>query len=80
MPNDSQFKCYDGMHTGIRSSRRLYDGMYQFPSVTARSTTTGLPTATNCTICLNNPTATVRKLLPCGQVRVEMIVPRAMNW
>src|SRR4029077_11039545 len=75
IPNNSQFKCYDGMHNWNQVQPAPYDGMYQFPSVTARSTTTGLPTATNCTICVNNPTGDGTKMLPAGKYVVEMIVP-----
>ena len=35
LPNNSQFKCYDGMHNWNQVQPAPYDGMYQFPSVTA---------------------------------------------
>jgi len=80
MPNDSQFKCYDGMHNWNRSSRRPYDGMYQFPSVTARKHNNRTADRTNCTICLNNPTGDGTKMLACGQVRcLNDCALRAMN-
>ncbi len=34
LPNNSQFKCYDGMHNWNQVQPAPYDGMYQFPSVT----------------------------------------------
>jgi len=36
LPNNSQFKCYDGMHNWNQSAAP-YDGMYQFPSIIAES-------------------------------------------
>jgi hypothetical protein len=51
LPNNSQFKCYDGMHNWNQLQPAYYDGMYKFPSVTSTSTTTGAPLTTNCTIC-----------------------------
>jgi hypothetical protein len=33
IPNNSQFKCYDGMHNWNQLQPAPYDGMYQFPSV-----------------------------------------------
>src|ERR1700676_100238 len=55
LPNNSQFKCYDGMHNWNQVQPAPYDGQYQFPSVTATDPTTGRPTGTNCTICKTNP-------------------------
>ena len=55
LPNNSQFKCFDGMHNWNQLQPAPYDGMYQFPSVTAVNPATGKPTATNCTICVANP-------------------------
>ena len=34
LPNNSQYKCYDGMHNWNQLQPAPYDGMYQFPSVT----------------------------------------------
>src|SRR6202043_2290531 len=50
LPYNSQFKCYDGMHNWNQLQPAPYDGMYQFPSVTAVNAN-GKPSATNCTIC-----------------------------
>jgi hypothetical protein len=55
LPNNSQFKCYDGMHNWNQLQPAPYDGMYQFPSITALNPTTGQPAATNCAICVTNP-------------------------
>src|SRR4029077_10317450 len=56
LPNNSQFKCYDGMHNWNQLQPAPYDGMYRFPSVTAVDAN-GKPTATgtNCTICTADP-------------------------
>src|SRR5438874_3711679 len=55
LPNNSQFKCYDGMHNWNQVQPAPYDGMYQFPSVTGINPTTGKPAGTNCTACVTNP-------------------------
>jgi hypothetical protein len=57
LPYDSQFKCYDGMHNWNQLQPAQYDGMYNFPSVTALDTTTGEPVGTHCTICVTDPDA-----------------------
>src|SRR3989454_5776384 len=80
MPNNAQFKCYDGMHNWNQVQPAPYDGMYSFPSVTSLSPTTGKPTGTNCTACVPNPDVTDpyrsgTPMLPPGKYVVEMIVP-----
>ncbi|HYL13125.1 MAG TPA: choice-of-anchor D domain-containing protein [Terriglobales bacterium] len=80
LPNNSQFKCYDGMHNWNQLQPVPYDGMYSFPSVTAIDPTTGKPAGTNCTGCTANPDATDpyrfgTPMLPAGKYVVEMIVP-----
>src|SRR5256884_373583 len=80
IPNNSQFKCYDGMHNWNQVQPAPYDGMYQFPSVTGLNPTTGKPTGTNCTICVPNPDTTDpyrsgTPMLPAGKYVVEMVVP-----
>jgi hypothetical protein len=62
LPNNSQFKCYDGLHTFNQIQPAPYDGRYQFPSIAGRNPTTGGPiggtgtvAGTNCTICIANP-------------------------
>jgi len=82
VPNNSQFKCYDGMHNWNQVQPAPYDGMYQFPSIAGREPTTGKPiggtnpnvVGTNCTICVANPVDGT-PMLPNGQYVVEMIVP-----
>jgi hypothetical protein len=80
IPNNSQFKCYDGMHNWNQVQPAPYDGMYQFPSVTSLNPATGKPAGTNCTICVPNPDATDpyrhnTPMLPAGKYVVEMVVP-----
>src|SRR5207302_8246785 len=85
--NNSQFKCFDGMHNWNQVQTAPYDGMYQFPSIIGRNPTTGVPTGTgatngvagtrpgsNCTICVANPTDGL-PMLPAGKYVVEMVVP-----
>jgi hypothetical protein len=68
LPNNSQFKCYDGMHNWNQLQPAPYDGMYSFPSVVSLDPATGKPTGqgstngvtgsiagSNCTICVPNP-------------------------
>jgi hypothetical protein len=81
LPYHSQYKCYDGMHNWNQLQPAPYNGMYQFPSVTARNPQTGKPTGTNCTVCVAD-TATAptdwdygQPMLPPGKYVVEMIVP-----
>jgi hypothetical protein len=50
LPNNSQFKCYDGMHNWNQIQPAPYDGAYQFPSVNSRDTTRGAPAAVSTTI------------------------------
>jgi hypothetical protein len=88
IPNNSQFKCYDGMHNWNQVQPAPYDGAYRFPSIIGRSSTTGVPSGTgstngapgsrpgtNCTICVANPTNAAEPMLPAGQYVVEMVVP-----
>src|SRR6266404_2898148 len=80
VPNNSQFKCYDGMHNWNQVQPATFDGAYQFPSVTSMNPTTGKPTGTNCTICVRNPDTTDSywaglPMLPAGKYVVEMVVP-----
>jgi Abnormal spindle-like microcephaly-assoc'd, ASPM-SPD-2-Hydin/Bacterial Ig domain len=80
LPNNSQFKCYDGMHNWNQIQPAPYDGMYQFPSVTGLNPTTGKPTGTNCTKCTTNPDSTDpyrfgSPMLPAGKYVVEVVLP-----
>lgn len=65
LPNGSQYKCYDGMHNWNQLQPAPYNGMYKFPSVTARNPQTGKPAGTNCTICSPNAAAGWDQGLPC---------------
>jgi hypothetical protein len=80
VPNNSQFKCYDGMHNWNQLQPAPYDGMYQFPSVLSLNPTTGAPVGTNCTICVPDPDASDpyrhgTPMLPKGKYVVEVVVP-----
>ncbi len=50
LPNNSQFKCYDGMHNWNQLEPAPYDGMYAFPSVNSRNPSTGAPQAVSVSI------------------------------
>jgi hypothetical protein len=79
LPNNSQFKCYDGMHNWNQIQPAPYDGHYRFPSVTAVDAN-GKPAATNCAICTPDPVAAPDlyagiPMLPAGKYVVEVVVP-----
>ena len=74
LPNNSQFKCYDGFAMFNQMQPAPFDGAYKFPSVTASNPTTGRPTGTNCSICTANPVDGL-PMLPAGKYVVEMITP-----
>jgi len=80
LPNNSQFKCYDGMHNWNQLQPAPYDGMYAFPSVTSLNSQSGKPAGTNCTICTTNPDSTDPyryglPMLPVGKYVVEVVLP-----
>lgn len=75
IPNNSQFKCYDGLHNFNQVQPAPYDGMYRFPSVLDHDPKTGAPTGTNCTVCVANPTGDGTQMLPVGKYVVEVVVP-----
>lgn len=80
LPNNSQFKCYDGMHNWNQLQPAPYDGKYQFPSVTSMDPVSGKPTGTNCTACVTNPDKNDpyrygTPMLPAGKYVVEIVVP-----
>jgi hypothetical protein len=80
LPNNSQFKCYDGEHNWNQLQPAPYDGMYSFPSVTGIDPQTGKQTGTHCTICVTNPDATDTyrygtPMLPSGKYVVEVVLP-----
>ncbi len=87
LPNNSQFKCYDGWAMLNQVQPAPYDGMYQFPSIIGRNPQTGAPAGTgstagtagsmagtNCTVCVPNPVDGT-PMLPAGKYVVEVIVP-----
>jgi hypothetical protein len=88
LPNNSQFKCYDGMHNWNQIQPAPYDGQYQFPSVTSVDAT-GRPSGTNCKICNPDPVPatgpdadplrTGLPILPPGKYVVEVVVPPGME-
>ncbi|WP_244617332.1 choice-of-anchor Q domain-containing protein [Sulfurimicrobium lacus] len=81
LPYEGRFKCYDGWSMLNQVQPAPYNGMYKFPSVTARNPVTGKPTATNCTGCVANTFAAATDfdynapMLPQGKYVVEVIVP-----
>jgi len=76
LPNNSQFKCYDGWSMLNQVQPAPYDGMYRFPSVTSLDPVSGRPTGTNCTICNTNLNPDDgNPMLPPGKYVVEVIVP-----
>ena len=80
LPNNSQYKCYDGMHNWNQVQPAPYDGMYQFPSVTAIGSDDRQTDRHNCTICIPNPRppipyTTGTPMLPAGKYVVEVVVP-----
>ena len=81
LANNSQFKCYDGWSQLNQVQPAPYDGMYQFPSVTAVDPVTGRAAKTNCTACVPNPDTTDAHrtgtpMLPPGKYVVEVLVPQ----
>jgi hypothetical protein len=81
LPDNSQYKCYDGMHNWNQIQPAPYDGMYKFPSVTATDPSSGKPTGTNCIICKPNTVVDAKDLysglpmLPSGKYVVEVVPP-----
>jgi len=80
LPNNSQFKCYDGMHNWNQIQPAPYDGMYRFPSVTSIDAS-GKPNATNCKICTPDPVPAPDlyagvPMLPAGKYVVEVVLPQ----
>jgi len=84
LPNNSQFKCYDGMHDWNQVQPAPYDGAYQFPSATAFDAN-GRPIGTNCSICIADPVPSTGTdadplrhglpMLPPGKYVVEAVLP-----
>jgi hypothetical protein len=81
LPYNSQFKCYDGMHSWNQMQPAVFDGYYEFPSVTSRDPVTGKPTGTNCTGCVANTFTDTGdwyyglNMLPPGKYVTEVVVP-----
>jgi hypothetical protein len=88
LPDNSQFKCYDGMHNWNQIQPAPYDGMYQFPSVIAvdaNGRPSTLAGGTNCTICIADPVPSSGTdadplrhglpMLPPGKYVVEVVLP-----
>ena len=85
LPDNSQFKCYDGMHNWNQLQPAPYDGMYQFPSVTSVDAN-GRPNGTNCTACTTDPVPSAGTdadplrhglpMLPPGKYVVEVVLPQ----
>ncbi len=82
LPYNSQYKCYDGMHSWNQLQPAPYDGMYSFPSVTSLDPATGKPAGTNCdpSVCVANPDSSDpyragTPMLPPGKYVVEVVVP-----
>jgi hypothetical protein len=80
LPANSRFKCHDGWAMLNQVQPAPYNGMYKFPSVTARDPVTGMPTATNCTGCIPNPAPVGdpdrdTPMLPPGKYVVEIVIP-----
>jgi hypothetical protein len=91
LPNNSQFKCYDGMHNWNQVQPAPYDGMYQFPSIIGRNPTTGAPATPTGVVAGVNGTPGTRPgsncticvanptdgtpMLPAGKYVVEVVVP-----
>jgi hypothetical protein len=77
LPNNSQYKCYDGLHNFNQVQPAPYDGLYIFPSVIHNPVTGAV--GTNCTACIANPNAgqiaSPATILPPGKYVVEVIVP-----
>jgi hypothetical protein len=74
LPDNSQFKCYDGMHNWNQIQPAPYDGMYAFPSSTGLDPGTGKSAGTNCTGCTTNPVDGT-PMLPLGKYVVEVVMP-----
>ena len=95
LPNNSQFKCYDGMHNWNQLQPVPYDGQYKFPSVVAKAgASMQLPTgdpgkdwflqldpATYKTNCTicTKNPLDGTPMLPTGKYVVEVVVPPGME-
>jgi hypothetical protein len=92
LPNDSQFKCYDGYHNLNQIQPATYDGLFKFPSQACLAAPaaghaeptfflTGNMTAYNC-VTVPNPAFTAKqpgaapRILPPGKYVTEVILPQ----
>jgi Bacterial Ig domain len=88
LPNNSQFKCYDGMHNFNQVQPAPYDGLYQFPSQACSGAATSFTATINgaavTVACATVPNTnfgavgaygSTAKILPPGKYVVEVVVP-----
>jgi hypothetical protein len=86
LPNNSQYKCYDGFHNLNQIQPAPYDGLYQFPSPYCLSHPTGSFTtasgANGTCALVSNPalsvpvhTGAAPAILPAGKYVVEAVTP-----
>lgn len=88
LPNNAQFKCYDGLHNFNQVQPAPYDGLYQFPSqacsgsgTTFTATINGASVPVTCATVTNTNFGAVgaygspAKILPPGKYVVEVVVP-----
>ncbi|PYT73623.1 MAG: hypothetical protein DMG39_06100 [Acidobacteria bacterium] len=86
LPNNSQYKCYDGYHNRNQIQPAPYDGLYQFPSPYCLSHPTGSFTTASgatgtCTLVANPAlrapvhTGASPYVLPTGMYVVEAVTP-----
>ncbi len=86
LPNNSQYKCYDGYHNLNQLQPAPYDGLYQFPSQTCLTVGASftLPGNTTSYLCatIHNPAAgqagAATAILPPAKYVTEVVVPP--NW
>ena len=85
LPNNSQFKCYDGYHNLNQVQPAPYDGLFQFPSQACLAgstfTVAGNATLYQCATVPNpafgavGQTGAAPKILPPGKYVTEVILP-----
>ena len=86
LPNNSQYKCYDGFHNLNQIQPAPYDGLYQFPTQFCAANAGGTFTAPSgqtvkCATVLNPAlnapvhTGAARAVLPPGMYVVEAVTP-----
>jgi hypothetical protein len=87
LPDNAQFKCYDGMHNWNQLQAAPYDGRYEFPSIVERNPTNGVPMGPTVTIASiseagNTVTVTTSSpinLLSGARVTVAGVTPTGYN-